>query len=149
MRFDELPEDVLADISNEIQAGRKLAAVKLYKDATGLSLLESKTAVEGLAEQMQKNPSKTTEGKSFAQTPDLHDKILDSIFRGEKLQAVKLYRDNAGVSLREAKEFIEDLTDKLQEEAADQFESGNRGCLGLISVACVLGFLLVLVAAQA
>ena len=35
--------------------------------------------------------------------------ILDLVQRGRKIQAIKLYRQETGVGLREAKEFIEAL----------------------------------------
>jgi hypothetical protein len=43
----------LADLEQQVRAllddGQKIAAVKLYKDQTGVSLLEAKQAVESLA----------------------------------------------------------------------------------------------------
>jgi ribosomal protein L7/L12 len=35
--------------------------------------------------------------------------IVDLIRRGEKLEAIKLYREKTGVGLKEAKEFVESL----------------------------------------
>ncbi len=39
-----------------------------------------------------------------------HDaQLLDLIRRGEKIQAIKLYRERTGIGLKEAKEAVEDL----------------------------------------
>ena len=144
MSFDNLPDDVRSEIVKEIQAYQKISAIKRYKDATGSSLLESKKAIEALSAEVQASPSTVSEEQSSSSS----DEILDAIFRSDKLEAVKLYRNSAGVSLREAKEFIEDLTDQLREEAGDQFKNGNSGCLGMVALAGFVGLLKIIAAMQ-
>jgi len=41
--------------------------------------------------------------------PDPSPEILDMIRRGEKLEAIKLYRQETGAGLKEAKAFVESL----------------------------------------
>ena len=38
-----------------------------------------------------------------------HSDLRDLMAAGQKIQAIKLYRDQTGVGLREAKEFVESL----------------------------------------
>jgi len=45
----DLADEQLQSILTELRAGRKIQAVKLYRQMTGLGLHESKTAVEQLA----------------------------------------------------------------------------------------------------
>ena len=148
MTFDDLPEQVRAEIVRAISAQKKLDAVKLYKDASGSSLLEAKTAVESLEAEILERDLGSTDEKIPEMTGHPRDEIIDAVIRGKKLDAVKLYKESAGVSLREAKEFIEDLTEKMRQENPGQFREGKSGCLGLLSIACTIGFLLVHVLTQ-
>ena len=119
MNFDHLSEEVHASIIKEIQAGKKIDAVKLYQNATGESLLGSKIAVETLIDQQTKNASDTNLLGLEIQSFPFHDQVLDAIFNNRKVDAMKIYMEHSGVTLLEAKKFIEDLTDQLQVEAAD------------------------------
>ena len=40
---------------------------------------------------------------------DVAPDVLDAIKRGEKLEAVKLYRQQMGVTLMQAKDFVEEI----------------------------------------
>ena len=76
------------------------------------------------------------------------EEIREAIFAGKKIQAIKLYRQAADTGLKEAKEFIEKLSDKLYEESPDQFSSppGASGCAGalltMLIIAGTLGWLI-------
>lgn len=48
-----IPESELELIRNEILAGRKIQAIKLYREATGLELATSKRAVEAMEAEMR------------------------------------------------------------------------------------------------
>ena len=139
--FENLPEKVRAEIFKEIRARRKLDAVKLYRDATGESLLNCKIAVESLMDEQAKNMSANSQERAESQMAGFHDQVLDAVFRNQKLDAMKIYMENTGTSLLEAKKFIEDLTDRLKVEAGEQFEPEGSGCLGLILFALVSGVL--------
>jgi hypothetical protein len=39
----------------------------------------------------------------------LPDQVSDALQRGEKIRAIKLYREASGVGLKEAKEFIDEI----------------------------------------
>ena len=54
--------------------------------------------------------------------------ILDAIKAGRKIEAIKLYRDATGAGLKEAKEFIEELTAQLLEEDPNAIQSSGSGC---------------------
>ena len=64
---------------------------------------------------------------------DIIDSIRTAIFAGRKIEATKLYRDATSSGLKEAKEFIEDLTDRLYEEDPEKFTSvPGKGCAGVL-----------------
>ncbi len=44
--------------------------------------------------------------------------VIDYLKRGEKINAIKIYRTNKGSSLREAKDYVDALTIVLQEEGS-------------------------------
>jgi len=129
---DELTEDQVNQIRRQVQAGRKLAAVKLYKDWTGSSLLTAKNNVERIQTGSEVEPV----GFASGLTDDVMDEILDALQRGKKLEAIKLYKASSGKMLMESKEFVEDLMKELGIE-----EPGGIGCgtaaLLLISIMLV------------
>lgn len=55
--------------------------------------------------------------------PDEIDEILDLIYAGKKLQAIKRYCDLRSASLTEGKQFIDELTAKLKETTPERFPS--------------------------
>ena len=73
---------------------------------------------------------------------DVIDEIRNAIFEGKKIFAIKLYRDATGTGLKEAKDFIEELADRLYEESPDKFSAapGSGGCAGmLLAIGCAVG----------
>lgn len=61
-------------------------------------------------------------------TDEKRDQINEAIFAGHKIEAVKLYREATGVGLKEAKDFIETLTDSLREQYPDRVPAQAAGC---------------------
>ena len=47
--------------------------------------------------------------------------LKDSLFRGEKIKAIKLYREHTKVELAEAKEAVENLEDELRSATPEKF----------------------------
>ncbi len=76
--------------------------------------------------------------------PGVMEEVLELIYSGQKIEAVKRYREMRGVSLVESKQFIEQLTAKLKEESPDKFveRPGGFGCIGfvllLVAASCAL-----------
>lgn len=42
-------------------------------------------------------------------TADVNPRVLELVRSGQKIEAIKLYRDETGVGLKEAKDFVESL----------------------------------------
>jgi ribosomal protein L7/L12 len=89
--------DLDEQISQLLQAGQKIEAIKLYRERTGAGLAEAKQAVE----QMQVDVV-------FAET-NLEEQLLNLLRQGEKIAAIKAYRERTRSGLKEAKETIEAL----------------------------------------
>ena len=101
-------------------AGRKIEAIKQYRAATGAGLADAKNAVEAL-ERAASLPPRESVDSSF------EDEILSLLKQGQKIRAIKLYREKTGVGLKESKDFIDAL-------AADQHivAASKSGCLGVV-----------------
>ncbi len=131
---EKLTDDQISKLLYELRAGRKLAAVKLYKEWTGSSLLVAKNSVESLAE------GKVKSGDDLYSNLDekVMDDVLDAIQKGDKLEAVKRYKESSGASLMESKEFVERLMSELGIE--DQHRAGCAGMLlaAFIAVATLI-----------
>ena len=123
-------------IENEIRellaSGNKIAAIKRYREETGVGLAEAKAAVESLEA-----------GGSFTERvqpedSDLTQQIVTLLGKGEKIEAVKMYRDRIRVGLKEAKEAVE----RIGEQNGIPASSGT-GCLGvvLLGIVVVVGLL--------
>ena len=120
------------EIRQLLASGDKIAAVKRYREETGVGLAEAKAAVESLeaggslTERVQPEDS------------DLTQQIVTLLGRGEKIEAVKLYRDRFRVGLKEAKEAVE----RIAEQNGIPASSGT-GCLGvvLLGIAVMVGLL--------
>jgi hypothetical protein len=65
--------------------------------------------------------------------------LSNYIFRGEKIQAIKVYRDMTGLGLKEAKDAVEDLERSFRASDPGRFTASpqGKGCLGVM----VAGFL--------
>ena len=63
--------------------------------------------------------------------------IRDALFRGNKIQAIKDYREATGLGLAESKAFIDALERRLRQEEPAQFAAATKkaGCVGVIVLA--------------
>ncbi|HAY81501.1 MAG TPA: hypothetical protein DCY79_16980 [Planctomycetaceae bacterium] len=116
----EASPELQNQITELLGQGHKLEAVKAFKDALGCSLSEAKVAVEAFATSTAGNLPPGTEPLSAA----LEAELLRLLERGEKIQAVKAYKEQTGVSLRIAKDFV----DSFAQQRGLRTES--KGCGG-------------------
>ena len=113
-------ENFETQIKELLKLGNKIAAIKMYREKTGDGLAEAKSAVESLEA-----------GGSFTEPVEVNDsdlttQIVSLLGRGEKIQAVKLYRQRFGVGLKDAKDAVERIGEQNSIPA-----SSGIGCLGV------------------
>jgi ribosomal protein L7/L12 len=120
--------DFEAELLELLAEGRKIEAVKRYRDRTCVGLAEAKRAVEAL-EQGESLPAEA------AFDSDAEAEIVSLLGQGRKIQAVKLYRERTGVGLKEAKDAVEALGEKHGLGAAT-----GGGCLGVVILLLLLIF---------
>lgn len=92
--------DADQDVRSLLEQGRKLEAAKLYMSQTGCTLKEAKDAVEAL-----QHGASTSE--PIEPDADLEANVLRLLEDGEKINAVKLYRDRTGAALADSKRAVE------------------------------------------
>jgi ribosomal protein L7/L12 len=70
-----------------------------------------------------------------SQLPDEQiEAIRDALFRGNKIQAIKHYREATSLGLAESKAFIDALELRLKQQEPEQFAAAAKkvGCIGVI-----------------
>ena len=77
--------------------------------------------------------------------PKIIEAVTEALENGEKIMAIKIYRDATGKGLREAKEFIDQLTPRLLEQDPERFAKlakASSGCgaaaLMFVGTLCVV-----------
>ena len=112
----EIPREpnpqIMEEIFNEVRAGNKVRAIKLYSEAYNTSLEEAKEMVEKAFVNVEVvEESKAEEPKKVDLTPDAAKTrlgiILHQLQTGNKILAIKTFREEFGTGLREAKDAVE------------------------------------------
>lgn len=99
-----LTPDQVQRIHQLLHDRQLLQAVYLYHEATGVSLAEAREAVEEMARNEYVKPPS---GVRNYDDPVLEGKIKSLLSKGRKLEAVKIYRAEYGVSLKDAQDAVE------------------------------------------
>lgn len=130
----EQPQESLEEMLAALLAdGQKIEAVKLYRERTGAGLREAKDAVEALERGEGLPPEKS--GLAGV-SPNLEQDVVSLLQDGRKMDAIKLYREQTGAGLAEAKQAVEAL-------GADHgIQPSAGGCATvLLSVLLIVGVL--------
>lgn len=74
-------------------------------------------------------------------TPEAQaDRIKNALFAGNKIEAIKLYREQTGLGLKESKDAVEKLEAELRASSPDRFsKSQAKGCTTMIVAVIVVG----------
>ena len=139
-----LSANQMEDVEAQLRAGNKIAAIKAYMDHVGVGLREAKDAVEDLQRGMLPQGGDETnplpEGQSMPE--DRAAEITESLFAGEKIQAIKVYREAMGGGLKDAKQAVDALESELRRECPEKFQfAAKQGCLGVLLCLCFTGAL--------
>jgi ribosomal protein L7/L12 len=134
-------QTLLDDIKAEIAAGNKIAAIKLYRDATGAGLAEAKEAVE-LIEAGKPPPS----GAAATPSADAMQQVSALVAAGKKIEAIKVYRTAAGVDLKGAKDAVDALEVRLNPAAVATRAAAGRRVRGLVVAGLAVATILVALA---
>ena len=92
------------DVTTLLQAGRKLDAIRIYREQTGASLKDATDMIKDLERKLDLADQSEIEHSQDAAT------LLRA---GRKLDAIRVYREQHGLSLKDATEAISDLEKSL------------------------------------
>jgi ribosomal protein L7/L12 len=135
-------QKLLDDIKAEIAAGNKINAIKLYRDAAGAGLAEAKQAVELIA---AGKPPPT--GAAPTLSAHAMQEVSALVIAGKKIDAIKVYRKEAGVDLKDAKDAIDALEARINPAAVATRDAamGRIRRLLLVAMLIVVGVAVLMV----
>lgn len=104
---------------------KKIQAIKLYREETGANLQEAKRAVDLIETQLRRG-----EGEERFATAETGEENMQAVWRlmqtGQKIKAIKAYRQATGAGLKEAKVAVERMAAGAN-EASPQERSAKTG----------------------
>jgi ribosomal protein L7/L12 len=112
-------EDLEERIRSLLAEGRKIEAIRLYRDATDASLAAAKEAVEALEQGRSLHLANKLDSEFRAE-------LLALLQKGQKIEAIKLYRTRTGAGLKDAKDAVEALG------LAHGLGADRSGCLAVL-----------------
>lgn len=120
----------MAAVEGLVRAGRKIEAIKHVREQTNWGLKESKDFVDEIeARQRQvRRPPPSAPG-----SPDWA-RIRQELERGRKIEAIKLYRAQTGVGLKEAKDAVERFERDQAGPGAQEPQPGSGAARGRVKV---------------
>lgn len=105
-----------------LQSGQKIQAIKLYREDTGASLADAKAAVERMEPALRMSLVPPGDPQMLAapvmpnNAPDALKREVEALLtQGKKIQAIKLYHEQTGQGLREAKQAVERMEQALRQ----------------------------------
>ena len=117
--MSDIDPNTEGQIRKMLAAGNKIAAIKLYREVTGVGLAEAKATVEAMQYRNYVDttpPPQTSESDSF-----LGNQIKRLLTERKKIEAVRVYREAYQCGLKEAK----DAVDLIQAEIGrEEYSSG-------------------------
>ncbi len=127
-------------IGAALKSGNKIEAIKLCREASGMGLAEAKDWVEKL------EASPEVMLPSAGELAGTLAPVAELLFKGEKISAIKLYRDQVkpGAGLKESKEAVEQLEAGLRAQHPEKFTAkAKSGCAAILAMLAVLVVVLV------
>ncbi len=118
--MQQIPANIIQQIEAELKKGNKILAIKLYKEATNVGLLEAKNAIDAWQTPDNSYTVQMTEQELFYDkfggneqapitTTHIIQKVYDYLAQNQKLAAIKWVRDTKRIGLKEAKDFVDYL----------------------------------------
>lgn len=128
-----LPADARIRIETLLREGRKIEAIKVYRELTGSGLAEAKAAVESpdFAPTSAPAPSASSMGAVGIGDPVVMEEVARLVRSGNKIEAIKRYREATGLGLAESKAAI-DAFETRQPPPSQPAVQTSKGCLGML-----------------
>jgi ribosomal protein L7/L12 len=114
--------DRLRQLINEKQ---KILAIKLYREETGANLQEAKRAVERTEAQMRGEQLEASQSTSYMSQGKMEE-VERLMKAGQKIKAIKAYREATGAGLKEAKEAVERMEGETKEASPQESSTQTK-----------------------
>jgi ribosomal protein L7/L12 len=115
-----VPDFLKRDAEALLLSGRKIEAIKRYREQTGLGLRAAKEAVDLLEQELAgsslafgRRDARSEEGALAGEEPG--EEVRRYLQQGRKIEAIKRYREQTGLGLRAAKEAVDLLEQELRQ----------------------------------
>lgn len=122
-----LRPDQVQKIHEYIHNQQLIHAIKLYRDATGASLAEAKAAVEDMA---YNESTKPPDGVMDYDNPILEGRLRSLLAKGRKVDAVKIYREEYGVGLKDAKDAVDRIEASMRRMGGSSMSTPYESAIG-------------------
>jgi ribosomal protein L7/L12 len=97
------------EIRQLLIASKKIQAIKLYREETGANLQQAKRAVDHMEAQVRREQE-----EAHLAAPGTGERNMEEVWRlimaGQKINAIKAYRQITGTGLKEAKAAVDHMT---------------------------------------
>lgn len=112
------PSQILASgpVADLLREGRKIEAIKRYREQTGVGLKEAKDAVEAMerGERLEVPPLPDAPRRITSEMAIDDAELRRHLAGGRLIDAIKRYRELTGLGLKESKDAIESLRDSMK-----------------------------------
>jgi ribosomal protein L7/L12 len=106
----ELPDDPAERLKVLLLNGRKIEAIKVYRDMTGVALAQAKADMDALEKELEASGAIAENGRRPAATAEEWLPQVYALLEADnKIGAIKLYREMADVGLKEAKDAVDGM----------------------------------------
>lgn len=126
------------EVTRFLSMGQKINAIKVYREDTGASLADAKAAVErmesgygpvmasGFSDEAALAGAQAATGGMSGDA--LREEVERLLRQKQKIKAIKVYREQTGLGLREAKDAVDRLEDTLRESDVPEisFPAGDQ-----------------------
>jgi ribosomal protein L7/L12 len=98
-----------AQVKALIAQGKKIEAIKLMRESNGLSLEAAKDSVEAIEQHGRSTLGEMGMMSTIRLAQQLSKEVHELVASGQKVEAIRLVRDQTGLGLKEAKELVDRL----------------------------------------
>ncbi len=95
------------EIVRLVEQGQKTEAIKLMREVGGMDLAEAKKLVDVIERLGGMPPSSSTPVERPELPPEALAEVRAALAAGNKIEAIKLYREHTGLGLKEAKDAVD------------------------------------------
>lgn len=105
----DVPGTLTSQVKELLAQGRKIEAIKLTRETSGISLQAAKDSVEAIEQHGRPTLGEMGMMSTIRLAQELGNEVHHLVAQGQKVEAIKLVRDRTGLGLKEAKDIVDRL----------------------------------------